>query len=455
MLSTSHPRSAPVLQEESPSYSDFRNWGTQERWVPPALGTRRVSDAFERLQFHLGSDTAPVYGIHTGFGADVSARASADWRLHQHDLLTYLTVGVGDALPQTVVRRALRLQAHKTQLGYSGVHPETFRRLVALSNQPVLPRVPCFGSLGASGDLIPMAHAVAPLFPDQSQVNGPRDVLSLVNTNSMMASFGIELLELIRQVVDRAIDQIARASIALGYQEKHFAPQGINLPGQCDFVMEAGARLTGSIRRLRQEATLARLEAPREEQARYSIRCAPFVIGGALWSLAQAQERLETEARRIADNPVILDHEIWHGGHFYALPIAQAADLMADALYRTCELLDREVLLLMSPETNNDLPRNLEVPGFSHVKGMHQLISSLLQSLRTHQLPSRLLSFSCEGNNQDVVPCGMAALVSLQDQLRVGTKLVGAAEFVMKRALAIYSEEPLTDEHKLSRWTEH
>jgi histidine ammonia-lyase len=404
----------------------------------------RVWAAWERLEQVLRQHGARVYGLHTGFGNDVTATAVGDGVAHQLELLDYLRVGTGPRLPAPVVRRALRLQAYKAARGLSGTHPETVRGLLALASLDELPPVPAWGSLGASGDLVPMAHAVAPLFERAGgarEVPGARDVLSLVNTNAMMASFGVELAERVASLLDRQHEVTAAAALGLGFDDEPFRAEGLEVPGQDWHVVEAGRAIARAMKARAVESGARPVMADeRPLQARYSIRCAPQVLGGSRWALAAAQERLRSEALRVADNPLVLDGEapaIWHGGHFYALGIAHAADLLADVVFRLVELADRQVLLLMDPATSQNLPRNLEAPGRSHLKGLHQLLSSLGQRLRGLSTPSRVMSFSCEGNNQDVVPCGMNALLSVKDACDVGDEALAIAELVTERALLL------------------
>ncbi len=439
----------------APDLLDLVAWGNRASFSLPAGSERGVSESYQRLLNYTNNSDRKIYGLHTGFGSDVKASASNDWKEHQFALLKYLQVGVGKTLPESVVRRALKLQAYKSSLGFSGIHPETFKRLIELCESESMPQVPCYGSLGASGDLVTMAHAVAPLFNQKDDVQGPRDVLTLVNTNSVMASFGIELFSQANNFLYDAIRLASIGSYASGYGVRHFTSSGIDLPHQCTNVSYVAKRMVDIISDFEKSETATSIQGAGEEQARYSIRCSPNVLGSALWSFKQAGERIELEALRIADNPVVLENEIWHGGHFYALPIAQAADLIADGVFRICEMLDRQVLIFMSPDLNNGLPRNLELQGESHLKGIHQLMSSLLQQLKSHQVPSRMLSFSCEGNNQDIVPCGMAALNSLSQQMEIAREMIRATSFVFDRAFSLRRGEEVSPQLHLKSWNSY
>jgi len=411
-----------------------------------------VAAAHRRLMLHVNEGGRRIYGLHTGYGANVdSLRDPEQWRTHQSDLLTYLAVGVGEPFSDRVVRRALRLQAWKVAQGLSGIHPATYSALIELSARPILPRVPSYGSLGASGDLVPMAHAVAPLFETEAP-RGPRDVIGLVNTNAMMSSLALECLDEVRAQWQRTVTVTAAASLALGVPDEPFDPKVLSLNSRQTQITRAGAAIVNARQRLLDG--MGCRERPRNEvvQERYSIRCAPQVLGNLLENVNFTDQRILAEALSVADNPLVLDDGMWHGGLFYASGLASAADLMTDAAVRIGELVDRQVLLLVGADTNHGLPENLTSPGALHVKGIHQLLSSLNQGLRAGGVPSRNLSFSCEGNNQDVVPCGMVALVQLQRLLELSRQALRAASFCAERAVRLRYGRPLPDYLHLGAW---
>ncbi|MBC7465920.1 MAG: aromatic amino acid lyase [Bdellovibrio sp.] len=442
--------------ENSP-FQNLLNLGDFDQKYEPTKEQKNCAEkCYKGLISKLTASAEKVYGIHTGYGSNVTSnRDPKDWMNAQQDLLAYLLVGVGEHLSETVVRRALRLQLDKAYLGFSGIHPETLEHLTSISNGKVLPSVPCFGSLGASGDLIPMAHAISPLFSEHSP-RGPRDVIGLVNTNSMMVSYAAELL------------QIVRAQWQLAHHITALIMAAVNAP--LDPITEDVVLLRPEGDHYRDSARLIRAELQsidtRPEsnrpfssvQARYSIRCAPMILGNTLDLLNLAEKKILSDAHSVADNPVLVEKNdrlhVAHAGLFYAAATATAADLMSDALGKICELLDRQVLILMDPLLSEGLPENLAVAGASHCKGLHQLTSALLQQLRTHSVPSRMLSFSCEGNNQDVVPCAMAALNQLKSACTVASELTKASLFVALRAYSIRTNTALPSELHIARWSE-
>jgi histidine ammonia-lyase len=408
---------------------------------------RTVGESYER--FNELKEFSRVYGFHTGFGSDITTGFSSEQAtVHQRSLLEYLLVGIGPNLPQSVVRRALRLQVIKIAQGYSGISPLVFSRLVALSNEPNLPKVPAYGSLGASGDLIPMAHAIAPIFNDLAEIGG-RDVLGLVNTNAMMASLAIELLERVLQIILTGLQITANVSIGIGSRGECFTDPGFAVlrPGNRSGIAAQAIQI------FRGELLEGKLPVFSEIlQDRYSIRCAPQIYGNALSLLAMAEGLILDEAQNVADNPLVLKEGIWHGGHFYAVGLASAADLLTNILVRIADLCDRQSFLLVNSTENGGLPANLEYPGRSHVKGLHQLANALMQRIRGLATSSWQISASSEGNNQDVVPAAMTALLSVEEVAGMVTDLQRVLLFMSERSVQLRVNGEVQQSHGLKAW---
>ncbi|WP_445363803.1 aromatic amino acid lyase [Microbulbifer sp. ANSA003] len=411
----------------------------------------RVKRSYALLQDQIDDTDNPIYGLHTSYGENERNTLDPNqWKNTQVNLLEYLQVGIGTPLPKSVVRRALKLQARKTAHGLSGIHPSTYQALLNLANSETLPRVPRKGSLGASGDLISMAHAISPLFEDGPK--GPRDVIGLVNTNAMMASWAIEHDYQLRKVLRDCFKSVALMSLAIGTGDEHFS-EGLHYGEVHTSYARAGNLLT----QLRRDY----LKSPKIVegkktllQARYSVRCAPQILGHCLDLLDYSEAKIRSEALAVADNPLILESGPWHGGLFYAIGLAASAEFMLEIIHRLSEMLDRQILILMDHRLNGGLPDNLSVESFNHCKGIHQLTSALFQEIKARSTPVRQMSFSCEGNNQDLVPCGMAALNNVNDQLDTLKEIVRAATFCSARAAMMRSTGGLPEALKLSNWSQ-
>lgn len=419
------------------------------------LELARIERSHRHLMRILEEGSQRVYGIHTGYGANVlSERDPLKWRETQIDLLNYLQVGVGPALPASVVRRALRLQALKVAQGHSGIHPETVQALAHLSNAETLPSVPCSGSLGASGDLIPMAHAIAPLFEQQAP-RGPRDVIGLVNTNAMMVSYAIELFHQVEELFEEAHTITAEVMQAVAANRESVLPGVAKLRRNDEGYDWSATRIRDSL--LPQEIRLTN-ERTSWLQPRYSIRCAPMVLGNAFDLLQFAERKILQDAESVADNPVLIDGDdgiqVAHAGLFYAASTATAADFMNDVLGKVGEMLDRQILIEMDPKLSEGLPENLAHARDTHCKGLHQLVSALVQQLRAASTPSRNLSFSSEGNNQDIVPCAMTALNQLSSSVQTARDIARASAFISLRALHLRMGRDLPEELMIKRWSQ-
>ena len=424
-------------------------------WSLDGGAAARVADSSERLQQLMLDDQQPIYGLHTHFGHN-SAHATSgdDWLEHQLALLNYLKVGVGPPLAERTVRRALRLQVYKVGLGYSGVHPETFARLQRYCDTEQLPTVPSYGSLGASGDLIPMAHAVSAMFAEAAPA-GPRDVLALVNTNAMMASLAVDCFQRVQHLHHAASCGWLLHSEACGwvYSDLDQASRGWNARGPGSKERDSWTALARAWHaELKKQRTAKSAELP-GIQARYSLRCAPQVLVDVQENLTFAAGKIHEEALGLADNPLIMAEQVWHGGLFYTAGLSSAAELMQNAVVRLSDLMDRQVLLSVTPEFNHGLSPNLrgEQPG-DHVKGLHQLASALLQKIKGMSLPAYLMSFSCESNNQDIVPASMSALLLVSEALSLAEQIARIHLFTGERAWALRDSGCFPGHLSLAGW---
>jgi histidine ammonia-lyase len=193
-------------------------------------------------------------------------------------------------------------------------------------------------------------------------------------------------------------------------------------------------------------------------QLRYSIRCAPQVLGNALAQLDFAAERIAAEALSVSDNPVIDSDDgrvaIAHGGLFYTAGLATAADQMLDVACKCAEMLNRQTFLLVDPQQSGGLPRNLESSRGDHVKGIHQLVNALEQSLRAGGIPARNMTSPAEGYNQDIVPGSMAALLNLGERIDIARELTRGATFIAERAALLRCDCAVPERLALAAWAE-
>lgn len=329
------------------------------------------------------ADGGALYGINTGFGALANKRVPDD-QLHnlQRNLLLSHAVGVGEPVPAEIARVMLRLKIHGLGLGYSGVSLPTFRRLLDFDRLNLIPVVPSRGSVGASGDLAPLAHLSLPLIglgefwaaqagmpvppsrvPAAEVLRahnlpplelGAKDGLALINGTQLMCGYGAFILEKCVRLID-LFDLAAAMSLeALQGSAKPFDPRIHAIrphPGH--------GVVAANVRKLLEESEI--LENHRncgKVQDPYCLRCVPQVHGASRDALAYANGVIETEMNGVTDNPLVFENgDIVSGGNFHGQPLALVLDFAAIALAELASISERRIYLLL--EGHDGLPKLL------------------------------------------------------------------------------------------------
>jgi histidine ammonia-lyase len=339
--------------------------------------TSAVEASRARVEAAL-SDGHAHYGINTGFGALANKRVPDD-QLHnlQRNLLLSHAVGVGEPVPPEITRVMLRLKIHGLGLGYSGVSLPTFRRLLDFDRLNLLPVVPSRGSVGASGDLAPLAHLCLPLigygeFWNESRSAkvpaaevlrthdlapielGAKDGLALINGTQLMSGYGAFILEKCVRLLD--LFDLAAAMSLEGLQGS-LTPFDLRIhairphPGH--------GVVASNVRKLLAESEI--LESHRncgKVQDPYCLRCVPQVHGASRDALGYANGVLEVEMNGVTDNPLVFENgDILSGGNFHGQPLAFALDFAAIALAELASISERRIYLLL--EGHDGLPKLL------------------------------------------------------------------------------------------------
>ncbi len=338
-----------------------------------SLERGRVISSRERVESAL-SDGKAYYGINTGFGALASTRIDDSLLVKlQGNLIRSHAVGVGPLIPKSISKLMLGLKAHSLALGYSGISVETFDRLVTFYNKGLIPAIPSQGSVGASGDLAPLAHMSLPLIglghfwnlDGTATVSadkvlkehglepiklGAKDGLSLINGTQMMLGYGAYILEKALQLMASADILAAMSLEALQGSIKPFDSRIHAVrphPGQ--------SIVAGNIRTLLDKSEI--LESHRDcgkVQDPYCLRCVPQVHGASRDGLNYAARVIETELNSVTDNPLVFDDEIISGGNFHGQPLALALDFAAIAVAELASISERRTYLLL--EGHDGLP---------------------------------------------------------------------------------------------------
>ena len=311
-----------------------------------------------------------VYGVNTGFGLLANTRIPTDRLAElQTKLILSHSAGLGDPLPRHVTRLMIALKLLGLGRGYSGVRPLVIEALQRLLDADAMPLIPSQGSVGASGDLAPLAHLIAALMGygwvdvagekmpatdaldriglDQLQL-GPKEGLALINGTQASAALALDALFQGERVFAAAIAAGAMSVDALKGSAKPFDPRISALrgqPGQIRVAAAIHALLEGS------EILVSHVKCDRVQDP-YSFRCQPQVMGASLDLLDNAARTLTVEAAGVTDNPIVFADEdsAISGGNFHAQPVAFAADTIAMALCEVGSISERRVSVLVDPK---------------------------------------------------------------------------------------------------------
>jgi len=365
-----------------------------EGWVPTLADVERIArgghapalDAAARARIgacralveRLVADNATIYGVTTGFGELSNvAIAPADGERLQLNLLRSHAVGVGEALPDEVVRAMMLLLAASLARGHSGVRVELVELVLAMLERGITPLVPSRGSVGASGDLAPLAHVglaiagegrvraegstlpaadalaragLAPLPPVA------KEGLALINGTHLMAGAGVLALRDAGRVLDAGVIAAALSLEAFKGSSKPFDPRLHELRRQVgpQAVAKRLAALLAGSEILASHADCGRVQDP------YTLRCAPQVLGAITDALGYVHSAMERELGAVTDNPLLFpaDGEALSGGNFHGQPLSLPLDHLALAVCELAAFSERRTFALLSP-TYAELPRFL------------------------------------------------------------------------------------------------
>jgi histidine ammonia-lyase len=399
-----------------------------------------------------------VYGVTTGFGSLAEVRIERDATAElQHAILRSHATSVGRPLAHDEARAMLLLRAHVLALGHSGVRREVVERMVELLNRDLIPVVPERGSLGASGDLAPLAALALPLIGGGSLVVDGRPMrsadalrdagleplalvekegLALVNGTQGMMAVGILAAERVRRLC-RAVDVAAAMSVeaALG-TDRAFDERLQALrphPGQASSAANLRRVLEGSA------IIASHRESQHLVQDAYSLRCAPQVHGATRDVLAYASNVLEVEASSISDNPIVLpdDGEILSGGNFHGQPVAVALDALALATVGTAGVAERRLYRLLDASTSHGLPAFLvrESGVNSGFMLAQYTAASLVSECKSIAHPASVDSIPSSAGQEDHVSMGMTAARHSRDVVEAAEIVVAIEALAAAQAL--------------------
>lgn len=435
------------------------------RGMEPAALHRNAKTVVERAEVlvHAAAQSGEaVYGVNTGFGklAHVKIAASDTARLQRNLILSHCC-GVGESLDAPTTRLMMALKLLSLGRGASGVAWNTILSIEAMLHKNVLPVIPVQGSVGASGDLAPLAHMAAVLIGEGEAVYrgavmpggtalqqagltpivlGPKEGLALINgTQFSTASALVALFGAWRNAAASVVTGALSTDAIMGST----APLNASIhslrghTGQIEVARAQRALMDGSEIRESHRDGDTRVQDP------YCIRCQPQVLGAALDLLHFAGQTLVTEANAVTDNPLVLTDEgrIVSGGNFHAEPVAFAADIMALALSEIGAIAQRRVALMVDPTLSFDLPPFLTPqPGLNSGLMIAEVTTAALMSENKHlATPCSTDSTPTSANQEDHVSMAAHAAQRLHRMNRnlntiLGVELICSAQGIGFRA---------------------
>ncbi|MGA4846760.1 aromatic amino acid lyase [Streptomyces sp. G5(2025)] len=427
-----------------------RRGGRDTRVTLTPAAVKRMHASVD-LKETLLAQEVPIYAVTTGFG-DSCVRQIAPDKAHelQRNLVLYHLNGVGPPAVPAVTRATMLIRANALAKGVSAIRPQAVNTLLACLSRDILPLIPERGSVGASGDLVPLCYLAAALIGEGQVLHGgavrpalaalrdegieplrlaPKEGIALINGTSFAAAYAV-----LAAADARELAFVAELATAMTLEALHGNASALhpfvhdNKPhrGQVHSArairtLLAGSRLATSFDDIlvRREKLAGRgyLQLTERIQDKYSVRCAPQIIGIVRDTLDWTESWLGTEINSATDNPLFdVDEAGLHlGGNFYAGHVGQSMDSLKTAVAGLANLLDRQLALVVDEKFNEGLPPNLVAPrspddpeaGLHHgFKGMQIAASAVTAEALEQTGPVSVFSRSTEAHNQDIVSMG-------------------------------------------------
>jgi histidine ammonia-lyase len=373
----------------------------------------------------VASGDAPIYGVNTGFGKLASTRiGAADLQQLQVNLLRSHSVGVGVALPAAVVRLMLALKAASLARGHSGVRPQVVQTLLDVCHAGLIPEVPSQGSVGASGDLAPLAHmSLALVGEGRFVVDGQsrpaaevlraagieplrlqaKEGLALINGTQTSTALALHALFRFEPVFEAALLTGTLSLEAARGSDAPFDPRIHAVRGQPGQIAVAAC-----YRDLMQGSAIraSHLQGDERVQDPYCLRCQPQVMGACLDQLQYVKAVLLREANAVTDNPLVFAEQgaMLSGGNFHAEPVALAADAMAVAIAEVGAIAERRIAMLIDSGVSRLPPFLCADPGLhSGFMIAHVTAAALASENKSLAHPASVDSLPTSANQEDHV----------------------------------------------------
>ena len=426
-------------------------FGKYDKYVLCSEAKKLMSQSVENIKNLLSNkNIKSVYGVNTGFGKLASTRIELqDLTTLQHNLIKSHCTGVGEFLDDSIVRLIAILKISSLARGYSGIRFEVLDSLLTLINNEYYPCVPAKGSVGASGDLAPLAHLVAPLIGNGSvRKNGkiisalqaleeckldklemqPLEGLSLLNGTQVSTAIALVSLFKTQTIMSACLEASAFSLIAIEGNTDPFDKRIHELRGHQGQII-----LAEKMRDLLSEGIeAAYLNKSGRIQDPYSFRCLPQVLGACFDQINTIEKSLEIEANAVTNNPISLfeSNEFLSGGNFHAEPVAIAADILAIVCTEISSLSERRISILLDSNLSGLPPFLVNNSGLNSGFMIAQVTAAALVSEnKSKSFPCSVDSIPTSANQEDHVSMATHAAYRLLDMTENAAYVV-AIEFL-------------------------
>lgn len=417
--------------------------------------TERMNSSRDQVERAMGSEQ-PVYALNTGVGLLANVRLDEhEIEAMQVNLIRSHCCGVGPPLDVATVRGMMLIRANVLAKGYSGIRPVVAEAICDLLNHGITPVVPSRGSVGASGDLAPLAHMALALIGEGEVIyEGVRQPAA-----ACLTSRGLKPLMLLGKEGISLLNG-TQAMLAIGclqlveLEELFFSAQtsaALSLEALRGTSAAFDARLHAARPHAGQELSAAHMmhcldgssiprthgEGSSKIQDAYCLRCIPQVHGAVWDTLVHARSVFEIELNSATDNPLVFDGAIVSGGNFHGAPLALALDFVAIALCQLAGISERRTERLLNPTLNEGLPAFLAAsPGLESGLMMAQVTSAaLVAELRVLASPASTGSIPTSGNQEDFVSMGMTSALKLKQGVELARMVIAIELLAATRAL--------------------
>jgi histidine ammonia-lyase len=462
---------ALVLEPGQLSLADLRRLWREPAALALGAGAAEAMAASAAAVKRIVARGDVAYGINTGFGRLAKTRIADDQLLQlQRNLILSHSVGTGALLPDAVVRLAIAMKVASLARGYSGVRPALVEALLALHNAGIVPAVPEQGSVGASGDLAPLAHMTLALIGIGEVRSGgelmpaaealraagiapvelqAKEGLALINGTQISTALALHALFTAERLFEAAVLVGALSVDAAKGSDAPFDARLHELrgqPGQIETARVYRALLAGSAIRASHLVNDDRVQDP------YSLRCQPQVMGACRDLMAQATRTLAIEANAVTDNPLVFpeDDQIVSGGNFHAEPVAFAADTLALAIAEIGALSERRIALLIDSTLSGLPPFLVREPGInSGFMIAHVTAAAAASENKSLAHPASVDSLPTSANQEDHVSMSTYAARRLQPMARNVATIIAIE--LLAAAQGIDFHRPLATSPRLQR----